>query len=63
MRKVVRIERVAPVGSAVEELLTAKGYKMADPGGADRARTGHAIFHKTLEDVAAGLQRGLGGSA
>jgi hypothetical protein len=63
MRKVVRIERVAPVGSAVEEpLLTAKGYKMADPGGADRARTGHAIFHKTLEDVAAGLQRGLGGS-
>jgi hypothetical protein len=33
---------------------------MVDPGGGpDRPRPSHAIFHKTLEDVAGGLQRGL----
>jgi hypothetical protein len=61
MGKVLRIERVAPDETAIEEpLLTPKGYKMADPGGGpDRPRPSHAIFHKTLEGVAAGLQRGL----
>ena len=61
MRKVVRIERVSPVENANDEpLLTPKGYKMADPGGSpDRPRPAHAIFQRTLEDVAGGLQRGL----
>ena len=60
MRKVVRIERVAAVENASEEpLRTPKGYKMADPGGSDRPRPAYAIFHRTLEEVAAGLQRGL----
>lgn len=61
MRKVVRIERVVPVENANDApLATPKGYKMADPGaGPDQPRPSHAIFHRTLEDVAAGLQRGL----
>jgi hypothetical protein len=61
MRKVVRIERVAPVENAiVEPVLTPKGYKMADPGGGpDKPRPAHAIFQKTLDDVAGGLQPGL----
>jgi hypothetical protein len=61
MRKVVRIERVAPVENAViQPVLTPKGYKMADPGGGpDKPRPAHAIFHRSLEDVAGGLQRGL----
>jgi hypothetical protein len=61
MPRVVRIERVAPVENAIEEpVLTPKGYKMADPGGGpDKPRPAHAIFHRTLEEVAGGLQRGL----
>jgi hypothetical protein len=61
MRKVIRIERVNPAEQEIEEpLLTPKGYKMADPGGGpDRPRAAHAIFHGTLEGVAAGLQKGL----
>ena len=50
MRKVLRIKRVAPVESETEQpLVTSKGYKMADPGGPDRPRPSHAIFHRTLE--------------
>jgi hypothetical protein len=61
MRKVVRIERVAPVENAIEEpILTPKGYKMADPGaGPEGPRPAHAIFQSNLEGVAAGLQKGL----
>jgi hypothetical protein len=61
MRKVLRIERAVPIESATEEpLVTPKGYKMVDPGGGpDRPRPSHAIFHRTLKDVAGGLQRGL----
>jgi hypothetical protein len=57
MSRVVRIERVAPVESEVEEpVLTPKGYKMADPGGGpDKPWPAHAIFHRTLEGVAGGL--------
>jgi hypothetical protein len=33
---------------------------MVDPGGApDRPRPSHAIFHASLDGVAAGLQKGL----
>jgi hypothetical protein len=60
MRKVLRIKRVAPVESETERpLVTSKGYKMADPGGPDRPRPSYAIFHRTLEGVLGGLQRGL----
>jgi len=61
MRKVIRIERVNSVEQeSGEPLLTPKGYKMADPGGGpDRPRPSHAIFHGTLDGVAAGLQKGL----
>jgi hypothetical protein len=61
MRKVIRIERVnSAEQESGEPLLTPKGYKMADPGGGpDRSRPSHAIFHGTLEGVAAGLQKGL----
>jgi hypothetical protein len=61
MRKVIRIERLNSADEETEKpLLTPKGYKMADPGGGpDRPRPSHAIFHGTLEGVAAGLQKGL----
>jgi hypothetical protein len=61
MRKVIRIERVNRAEEEIcNPLLTRKGYKMADPGGGpDRPRPSHAIFHGTLEGVAAGLQKGL----
>jgi hypothetical protein len=61
MRKVLRIERAGPVeNETAEPLLTSKGYKMADPGsGPDRPRPSHAIFHASLDGVAAGLQKGL----
>jgi hypothetical protein len=60
MRKAIRIERINSVEQeSGEPLLTPKGYKM-DPGaGPDQSRRSHAIFHGTLDGVAAGLQKGL----
>ena len=59
--KVVRIERVSPPkGSPEMPFKTAKGYKMADPKfGRGRHLSEHALFRKTLEEVALELERGM----
>ena len=61
MPKIEAIERFEPPeGPSERPFETPRGYKMADPGiGPDRHIAAHAIYVKTLDDVADGLKRGL----
>jgi hypothetical protein len=60
MAKVLKIERkVAPKGRPEVPFGTPKGFKLADPRiGADRHFAEHAVFVKTLDEVADYLSRG-----
>ncbi|SDR53883.1 hypothetical protein SAMN05519103_04819 [Rhizobiales bacterium GAS113] len=59
--RVVRVERISPrPGGAEEPLWTTYGYQLADPKvGAVKHRAEHAVFVRTLDRVAALLDRGF----
>jgi hypothetical protein len=61
MRKVLRIERAVPIESVQPRnpFLRRKGTRWSIQVAGQIARDLRTIFHRTLEDVAGGLQHGL----